>query len=298
MLFSGELAAIGTAFLFSISSTFFTFAGRETAAGLVNRSRLAFALIFTLSLHWLWQGRPVPFDLDVSDWAWMGLSGFIGLALGDACLFEAFVRIGARLAMLVFSLAPIFAALLSRFFLGEDLNAGQWTGIGVAVSGVALVVGEPAGYRSREHRRDHRLGLAFAFGGAVGQALGLVTAKVGLSAGCPALSGNLIRILAAVAALWLLTILRGQTRSYLRTMRGHPRALGWTLLGSLAGPVLGVWLSLVAIERAPVGIASTLMGLTPIFLLPIARVVMSEAISRRAVFGTLVAVFGVSLLFL
>jgi drug/metabolite transporter (DMT)-like permease len=38
------------------------------------------------------------------------------------------------------------------------------------------------------------------------------------------------------------------------------------------------------------------MGLTPIFLLPVARLVFYEPISYRAVFGTLVALSGATIL--
>jgi drug/metabolite transporter (DMT)-like permease len=38
------------------------------------------------------------------------------------------------------------------------------------------------------------------------------------------------------------------------------------------------------------------MSLTPIFLLPIARLVFSEPISYRAVFGTIVALSGATIL--
>lgn len=63
------------------------------------------------------------------------------------------------------------------------------------------------------------------------------------------------------------------------------------------GPVLGVWLSLIAVQKAPVGIASTLMSLTPIFLLPVGYFMFSETIGFRAIVGTLIAVVGTVLLF-
>ena len=37
---------------------------------------------------------------------------------------------------------------------------------------------------------------------------------------------------------------------------------------AICGPVLGVWLSLVAAKNAPVGVAQTLCGLSPVFILP------------------------------
>jgi drug/metabolite transporter (DMT)-like permease len=40
------------------------------------------------------------------------------------------------------------------------------------------------------------------------------------------------------------------------------------------------------------------MALTPVFLLPLSALVFKEAIRRRAVYGTILAMAGVALLFL
>ena len=61
-------------------------------------------------------------------------------------------------------------------------------------------------------------------------------------------------------------------------------------------PVLGVWLGLVSIERIDAGVAATLMSLSPIFILPVARFVEHEHIGMRAVFGAVLAVIGVAVL--
>jgi drug/metabolite transporter (DMT)-like permease len=68
--------------------------------------------------------------------------------------------------------------------------------------------------------------------------------------------------------------------------------------GALTGPVLGVSLSLVAIAHAHIGVASTLMSLTPVILLPVSYFLFKEKITSRAILGTLVALLGVILLFL
>jgi drug/metabolite transporter (DMT)-like permease len=68
--------------------------------------------------------------------------------------------------------------------------------------------------------------------------------------------------------------------------------------GTLFGPFLGVWLSLVAIQNSPVGIASTLMGLSPIFLVPVGLIIFKETFTWRTMIGTITAVGGVALLFL
>lgn len=62
------------------------------------------------------------------------------------------------------------------------------------------------------------------------------------------------------------------------------------------GPVVGVWFSLVAIDRSPAGIAATLMSMTPVLILPLAVWIEKERLSWRAVAGAAVAVGGVAIL--
>jgi drug/metabolite transporter (DMT)-like permease len=57
-------------------------------------------------------------------------------------------------------------------------------------------------------------------------------------------------------------------------------------------------MSLVAADRAPIGVAQTLCSLSPIFLLPFAATIDKEHISLRAIFGAIIAVAGSALLFL
>ena len=63
------------------------------------------------------------------------------------------------------------------------------------------------------------------------------------------------------------------------------------------GPFLGVWMSLVATDNAPVGVAQTLCSLTPLFLVPLAALIYKERISPRAALGAIMAVGGAALLF-
>lgn len=226
---------------------------------------------------------------------WLSLSGVIGLAIGDDLLFHAYVLVGPALSMLVFALAPVLTSLMGFTLLGEALTVTEWIGIAVTMSGIGWVVTERKRGPIATNRQDYVKGLLFALGGAWGQALGLITAKTGLSQISPQ-SGNVIRLLAATVAAWVFTALAGSLPRTLRSLSRDRRAAGYALLGALLGPFAGVWLSLVAIERAPVGVASTLMSLSPIVLLPIARVVFAEPITFRALAGTLVTLSGVWML--
>ncbi len=83
----------------------------------------------------------------------------------------------------------------------------------------------------------------------------------------------------------------------IRTLRQDRRAELAIFGGAVAGPFLGVWLSMVAVQNARVGIASTLMAMTPIMLLPLVRLIYREQVSVRAAAGTLLAVAGVAIMF-
>ncbi len=297
--FLGELAALGTSLCWTGSSTFFTSGSRLVGSVIVNRTRLLVAAGLLALTHWFLLGHPLPLTAEPRRWLWLSLSGVVGLALGDAFLFQAFVWIGPRLTMLMMTMAPVMGALLAWAGLGERMHPGQWAGVILTILGIAWVVLDKGNLGEAENeRRDYRRGLVFGLGAALGQAGGLVLSKNGLYGDFPALSGNVIRLLAASVALWLVTLLQGQAGPTLRRLSEQPRALLPILGGSFFGPYLGVWLSLVSIQHATIGVASTLMALTPIFLLPVGHYVYKEKVGWRAVAGTLVALAGVTLLFL
>ncbi len=293
----GELAALATALCWTASSTFFTFGARQVGSVAVNRLRLLSAAVLLVLWHVLTFGSALPLHAGADRWLWLGLSGVIGLTLGDAFLFEAYLRIGPRLSMLMMSVVPVLSTFLAWWTLGERLTPLQWGGVALTVAGIAWVVLERRGAESAS-RHDYRRGLLFGLGAAVGQAVGLVLAKRGLGGEFPALSANVIRMTIAAATMWAFTIARGQVGPTFQRLRVAPGAIAPILTGSVFGPVIGVWLSLISIQWTHIGVASTLMALPPVFLLPIARLVFKETIGWQAVAGTLLAMAGVTLLFL
>ena len=145
--------------------------------------------------------------------------------------------------------------------------------------------------------RHYALGVLLGLGGAFGQALGLVTAKQGMAGDFPSLSATVIRMVIASGVVWLLALVRGRVGKAWQALRDRKTRL---LLagGSLTGPVIGVWLSMVAVQSAQVGIASTLMSLSPIIMIPLERWVFHTHVSARSVAGTVVALAGASIILL
>ena len=297
--FTGMAAAIGTAILWSLTSTMFSLAGRAVGAAVVNRLRLLVASLLIVAVHWLLLGSLLPLDASPDRWFWLSLSGLVGFVLGDAFLFQAFVWIGPRISMLLMSLAPVIATIVSWVVLNETLSSLEIMGIFLAVSGVVLVIWERDGQtRGRlEGNPFYKRGVIYGFGAALGQALGLILSKKGLYGDFSALSGNLIRLISAALAIWLWTLATKQVGETLSRVRENKPAIKYILGGSMTGPFLGVWLSLVAVQAIEVGIASTLMGLAPVFLLPLSWWIFKDRFGWMAIAGTLLAVGGSAILF-
>ena len=197
----GEIAALGTSVCWTFTSIFFTLSGRRVGSVIVNQARLLLAVLLLAATHLLVLGSWLPNQADPYRWFWLGMSGVIGLALGDGFLFQAFVMIGPRRSMLLMALVPIMSTLSAWLFLGETLSTVEIVAIGLTVGGVAWVVSEREANDVRVDRRHYWLGVSAGLGGALGQALGLVASKKGMVGGFSPLSATLMRMLVAMAVI-------------------------------------------------------------------------------------------------
>jgi drug/metabolite transporter (DMT)-like permease len=302
MDYVGEIAALLTSVLFSFTAVLSAQASRRVGPLITNRVRLIIALIYLMIINLILFGQPLPVGAGIERWVWLSLSGVIGLALGDMFLFSAYEHIGPRLGMLLMSLAPVIGALLAWLLFGETLRPGQIAGMALTLSGIAWVVGTRPAENSNQPHIDGR-GLLYGVLAAAGQAVGLVLSKQGMTGGSSPgdfspFAANAIRMLAAMAVLWLMTFAQRQGRKTIEAVRRDRLALRLIAVGAFIGPVLGVSASLLAVQHAEIGVASTLMSLSPIFLLPISYFAFGERFDWQTVAGTLVAMAGVALLFL
>lgn len=291
----GEIAALLTAVCWSFNSVVFSLAGRRVGSVIVNKVRLWIAFIALLIIHLVLYRTFFPVTAAPREMFYLALSGVVGFIVGDSLLFEAFLLIGPRLAMLLMLLAPIFSAILAWVLLGETLLLGQIIAILVTMGGIGWAVSEnqPQGLQQSTHRG---LGILLGIGGAIGQASGLLLSKMGMAGGLSPISANHIRVAAAALVITAASLLRGKLRTDILKMKDL-KALLQIGSGALFGPVLGVILSLVAIRYTQIGIASTLMSLSPILLIPVGHFLFKEHITFRTVVGTIIALSGAIWLF-
>jgi drug/metabolite transporter (DMT)-like permease len=291
----GEIAALATAFLWSGTSIAFTEASIRVGPFYVNVTRMFLALLY-LSLTLLIIN--VKIDLSLHQIWNLVLSGFAGLVIGDTFLFKAYRSIGARISMLVMATVPPISALLAFIFLGERLSFYGITGIAVTVTGIAAVVFKREEKPTSNYKIDYT-GIFYALIGATGQAVGLIFAKHAFNEGdMSGFLASFVRIAAAVIIIYPLAVLTKRYKNPVQVFMKDKKAFLFTVIGSIIGPYLGITFSMVAISHSKVGIASTLMATVPIIMLPMVRYYYKEKLSWVSIFGAIVAVGGIAILFL
>jgi drug/metabolite transporter (DMT)-like permease len=292
----GEIAALATALCWTVTALSFESAGKRVGSLAVNLIRLSIAFVLLAAFGLVTRGRALPTDATPHAWLWLALSGLVGFAFGDLCLFRAFVLVGARIAMLVMALVPPMTALIGWAFLGEGLGARSLVGMGLTVSGVVWVALE--GRREPLAPGTLRVtpGILLAFGAAVGQAGGLILSKYAMGSYSPFAAAQ-IRVLAgAIGFAVLFTALRRWP--WVGAALRHRPAMARISLGAVFGPFLGVSFSLMAVQHTATGVAATIMAIVPVLIIAPAILLFHEKVSARAMIGAVAAVAGVALLFL
>lgn len=293
----GELAAMGTAVFWTLSALAWTSAGKHMGALAVSFIRLVITCGFLAAYGGMMRGYWLPTDADGPTWQILGLSGFVGFFLADVCLFKALLLIGPRLTLLVQSLAPPIAAVLSWLVLRDGLAARHWFAMAVTLSGVVWVVLERPDEPTEDYSpRRVRKGLVLAVFAAAGQAIGLVLSKQGLG-DYDAVGATFIRVLGGMAGFLVLITLMSRWPSVVVAAR-HTRAMVIVALGSLVGPCLGVALCMIALRYCHAGVAATIISTTPVLILPFVIFLYREKVSLRAAGGAVLSVVGVALLVL
>ena len=295
MPFLGELSALFTACLWSGSALVFASATTRVGSFQVNITRLLLAVVYLVLLIPIM--RP-DLSLSATQILNLSISGIIGLALGDTFLFKAFQEIGARISMLIMSLAPAIAAMLAYLVLGEVLTPVAVLGMAITLSGISLVVLD-RGTGGTQRISLTSPGIVYAVLGAVGQGAGLIFAKMAFSEGdVNGFVATTVRILASLVLILPAAMMTKRFNNPLRFYSVDRKAFLLTAVGSVLGPFLGITFSLIAIANTNVGIAATIMATVPILMLPMVRFISKEHLTWRAILGACVAVTGVALLFL
>ena len=298
----GEIAGVLTAVFWTITALAFESAGKKVGSLAVNLIRLVMAFFLIGIYSWLVRGFFFPTDASWYNWKWLAFSGLVGFVVGDLLLFQSYLIIGARVAMLLMALAPPFAAFIGWLMLGEVLTPMNWLGMGITMSGIVLVIlkrekSEENGAVIRKLKSSYSLpGILLALGGALGQAAGLVISKKGMG-DYDAFSATQIRVLTGIVGFSVLFFFIKRWHKVGAALK-NSSAMKRILLGAFFGPFLGVSFSLLAVQHTQTGIAATLMAIVPVLIIPPSILLFKEKVNWKEILGAIITVSGVALFFL
>jgi drug/metabolite transporter (DMT)-like permease len=292
----GEFAALLTAFFWTITSLAFESASHKIGSVAVNIIRLIMGFVFLSVFNLIRRGLIFPVDASFESWIWLSLSGLIGFVFGDLFLFKSYTIIGSRFSMLIMTLVPPITAFCSFIILKERLTLFHYLGMTLTFAGIAMAIFSRKGKGEKISLKLSPKGILYAFGGAVGQALGLVLSKYGLKNYDP-FAATEIRIIAGIFGYIVLVTVLMRWGNVFKAVRNR-EGMMLTSLGAFFGPFLGVSFSLIAVKYTEAGIASTIMALVPVFIILPAVILFKEKVTLVELLGAVVSVAGVALFFL
>ena len=171
--FSGEVAALSAACLWSIASVVYSKLGLTIPPLQLNLIKGIIAIgffIFTILIT----GELFP-SIATLPMCLLLLSGVIGISLGDTLFFNTINSLGPRRTLLMQTLTSPMSAIFGLIFLQERLNSLAWCGILVTLLGVAWVISERTtdvkNISAAEFRRGIFFGLLTVVAGAVAAVL-------------------------------------------------------------------------------------------------------------------------------
>jgi len=234
------------------------------------------------------------------------LSGFIGIGVGDLALYEALPRLGSRLTVLLLQcLTTGFAICIEWVWLGTRLTLAEICCGGVILTGVAMALRPHAGTQTH-----HNLvpGVVLTTIAAFGNATGMVLSRKAYAIAAAAsqqIDGGTAAYQRVIGGLMLSGIFMLILKH--RTVFNHMRqpvfstqpvkerfgkSWPWVLANGALGMTIGVSCLQWALKTTPAGIVQSVISVTPLVVIPLARLTEGERAGRNAWIGGLIAVAG------
>ena len=309
MQYIGEIISLVVAFSWTITALFAEVGSKRLGSLQMNVIRMLLSLLMLGATLWWFTGSPYPLYADGQAWLWLSLSGFVGYLLGDYCLFNSYIWIGSRFGQLFMTLAPPTAALFGWILLGETLAWNALLGMLVTLTGIGISVLNK-GTSNKLSLKLPLKGVLFGIGAGVGQGVGLVLSKVGMNyyeMSIPVgeeivtdllpFASTFIRAVTGAVGFLFLMGFQKQFHTLATSVRDF-KGMNAAVWATITGPFIGVSLSLMAVQYTEAGIASTLMALTPVFIIWPAHFFFGQKVTFKEVIGACISVAGVSLFFI
>lgn len=293
---------------------------------LVNKFRLclAFLVLYILLITYFKQTPLEVFTgISIIQWLWFGLSGVVGLAIGDYFAFTAFASIGATRTSLLSTFAPAAALVAGMLLIDESINLIGLIGIAVTIGAVIFtVLSKKQSNNSESNKKLVTFGIIAGILAAATQGIGLVLTKLGFQPmnklsikleqwlgfsetwhHIPAreiivspVHATFVRLLIGFCVIFIIDLFRKKDFNFVTPFIRNKNGTIYVLIGTLFGPILGVSFSIATISHLEVSIAQTIFSLLPVTVMIYGMLFKKEKINMGSWFAAMIAIGGVMLI--
>lgn len=285
----GETFALASAFLWAVAAILFRKLGDKVSPFGMNLGKGIIAALCLGTLLLLTDASPVTSRA----FLFLGISGLLGITLGDTFFFMTLIRLGPRITLIATTIIPVATVILAVLILNERPSFISCLGILFTLTGVTWVLWEsiPRG----KYKKSWKAGIKYGIVTVLCCALGIIFSKM-VIVSTSALRATFIRQIWGVAGLILWGVMGFGLKERLKPLT-NPILLKRLLLAAFMGTFLGTWFCLLALKYTDASIATTLNSTSPLFILPLAFFFLKEKLTFRAIIGSVIAVAGVGLIF-
>ncbi|MGB2601425.1 MAG: DMT family transporter [Candidatus Omnitrophota bacterium] len=286
----GCIAALISSAAWAFDPILFKKLGEKVSPIAMNLGRGLFGIVYLGILLLFFGMEPIPGRA----FFFLGISGILGIALGDTFFLMGLVRLGPRLSVLMETLCPALTVLLAVLFLKERPSLQVWAGIVLTIGGVKWVLWERA---PRERLKGNwRSGIKFGILSVTCTSVGIIFAKIGLAQASP-IEATIVKLLFGSLGLLMWGLVGFKIKKWISPFKDTKLIvkLSYAVFVAIG---IGLLFSVIALKYTNASIAVSLNSTSPLFVMPMVALMFKEKISLRSILGALVAVLGIILIFL
>jgi len=287
----GCLFAIISAALWAFGAILFRKLGDNISPAGLNFAK---SIIATLCLGGLLLGIKTG-PVSAQAYLYLGLSGLLGVSLGDTFYFRSLIELGPRLSLTLVVFIPATTVLLALVILNEQLTLSSFLGIILTLSGVFVVLrGQHSHVNSQI--RDLRKGIQYGILSIVTCSLSIILTKLVIES-TSAIEATFIRQYSGTIGLIVWGLFSSKLKKWIKPF-ADPILLKNLIFAAFISTFLGTIFSIAALKYTYASIATTLNAMSPLFILPLSYYLLKEKITLCAVLGAFIAVLGAGLIIL
>jgi drug/metabolite transporter (DMT)-like permease len=280
----GIVAALLSALAWAVGAILYKRLGEQSSATELNLLKSMMSLVLLLAVVVL-EGAG---EIEARDFLLLGLSGLIGISLGDTFFFAALQNLGAHTLIILSMLGQVLTVGLAVLLLAERPSALALTGVALVILGVAAVLHARFGQTPGQNGRR---GITFGLLSILCMSTAVIVAKMGMTTVSPA-QATFVRILWGTGGLIIWGGCTGRLGAWFGRFK-DVKLVREIALAVLVATFGGFYLFHVALKHVDVTVVNTLNSVEPLFVMPLAAVFLNEQITRRGVTGALLAVSGI-----